>query len=109
MLTDQKKMQNTCDTILRDNEILKLRVDTYEREIQDLPNSTLEETVFWYTDIPEEREEDTGELALDIFNNKLDLGVDLSELDRTHRLGPRPVADDDDTNSQDENELRSGQ
>ena len=36
MLTDQKKMQNTCDTILRDNKILKLRVDTYEREIEDL-------------------------------------------------------------------------
>ena len=36
MLTDQKKMQNTCDTILRDNEILKLRIDTYEREIEDL-------------------------------------------------------------------------
>ena len=56
--------------------------------------------------IPEEREENTGELALDIFNNKLGLGVDLSELDRTHRLGPEPVADDDDTNSQDENERK---
>ena len=56
--------------------------------------------------IPEEREENTGELALDIFNNKLGLGVDLSELDRTHRLGPRPVADDHDTNSQDENERK---
>ena len=36
MLTDQKKMRNTCVTILRDNEILKFRVDTYEREIEDL-------------------------------------------------------------------------
>ena len=56
--------------------------------------------------IPEEREENTGELALDIFNKKLGLGVDLSELDRTHRLGPLPVADDDDTNSLDENERK---
>ena len=33
MSTDQKKMQNTCVTILRDNEILKFCIDTYEREI----------------------------------------------------------------------------
>ena len=105
MLTDQKKMQNTCDTILRDNEIQKRRVDTYEREIEDLQQYSRRNCILIHG-IPEEREENTGELALDIFNNKLGLGVDLSELDRTHRLGPRPVADDDDTNSQDENECK---
>ena len=36
MSTAQTKMQYTCDTVLRENEILKLRVDTYEREIEDL-------------------------------------------------------------------------
>ena len=56
--------------------------------------------------IPEEREEITDELALEIFDNKLGLEVDLSELDCTHRLGPRTVADDDDTDSQEENKRK---
>ena len=87
MLTGQKKMQNTCDTILRDNEILKHRVDTYEREIEDLQQHSRGNCILIHR-IPEEREEITDELALDIFNNKVGLDVDLSELDRTHRLGP---------------------
>ena len=105
MLTDQKKMQNPCDTILRDNEILKLRVDTYEREIEDLRQCSRGNCILIHR-IPEEREEITDELALDIFNNKVGLDVDLSELDRTHRLGPWPVADDDDTGSQKKNERK---
>ena len=88
MLTDQKKMQNTCDTILRDNEILKLRVDTYKREIEDLQWYSRRNCILIHG-IPEERDDNICELALDIFNNKLGVGVDLSELDRTHRLGPR--------------------
>ena len=105
MLTDQKKTQNTCDTMLMDNEILKLRVDTYEREIEDFQQYSRRNCILIHG-IPEEREENTDGLALDIFNNKLGLDVDLSGLDRTHRLGPRPVADDDDTNSQHENERK---
>ena len=83
MLTAQKKMQNTCDTMLRENEILKLRVDIYEREIEDLQQYSRRNCVLIHG-IPEEREEITEELALDIFNNKPGLDVDLSELDRTH-------------------------
>ena len=45
MSTAQKKMQYTCDTILRKNEILKLCVDTYEQcqkhNILDYRNSTI--------------------------------------------------------------------
>ena len=105
MLTAQKKMQNTCDTILRENEILKLRVDTYEREIEDLQQYSRRNCILIHG-IPEEREEITDELALDIFNNKLGLDVDLSELDRTHHLGPTPVADDNGTDSQEENKRK---
>ena len=72
MLTDQKKMQNTCDTILIDNEILKLRVDTYEREIEDLQQYCRRNCILIHG-ISEERQENTDELALDIFNNKLGL------------------------------------
>ena len=82
MSTAQKKMQNTCGTILKENEILKLPVDTYEREIEDLQQYSGRNCILTHR-ILEEREKITDELALDIFNNMLGLDVDLSELD-TH-------------------------
>ena len=96
-------MKNTCDIMLRENEILKLCVDTNDREIEDLQQYSRRNCILIHR-IPEEREETTDELALGIFNNKLGLDIDFSELDRTHLLGPPPVVDDGDTDSEKENE-----
>ena len=96
-------MKNTCDIMLRENEILKLCVDTNDREIEHLQQYSRRNCILIHR-IPEEREETTDELALGIFNNKLGLDIDFSELDRTHLLGPPPVVDDGDTDSEEENE-----
>ena len=60
MLTAQKKMQNTCDIMLRENEILKLLVDTYKREIEDLQQYSRINCILIH-EIPEEKEETANE------------------------------------------------
>ena len=44
--------------------------------------------------IPESENENTGEIALKLFKDKLELDLTPMDLDRSHRVTPRPREDD---------------
>ena len=89
-----ERLQETLD--FNGNEVcdLKEEIKNMDNEINALNEKIAEMEQYQRRDnlrifgIPESRNEDTDQLALKVFNDRLGVQLDLSDVSRSHRVGP---------------------